>query len=175
MSTPDDGYVWFEVAGIDPAHQRKLADVRDKVLAAWKTQEATNRLAAKAADLVRQIEGGADFAKIAAAQGVEVQHDARIKRSGDDNFPPNAIVVIFDVPTGGAGSASVPQGRLVFHVLDSVVPAYDPDTPEAKAIADQMRTAIGQDVLAQFVRKIETDAGVTINQAALRASTGGEQ
>lgn len=173
VSTPDDGYVWFEVAGVDPARQRSLTEVRDKVIAAWREEEILRKLAEKSAGLVKQLQDGADFAKLAAENGVEVRHNNAVKRAGGGDLPANAVIQIFDVPNGSAGSASSPAGRIVFKVLDDVVPAFDPDTPEAKQMAEQMNTALEQDILQQFVKKLESEAGVQINQAAFRAAVGG--
>ena len=100
-----------------------------------------------------------------------------MKRGGSagplQDLPPNAVIQVFDVPTGGAGSAATAGGRLLFRVLDDAVPDYDPDTPEAKTAGEQMNTALEQDVLAQFVSKVEANAGVRVNQAAARAAIGG--
>jgi peptidyl-prolyl cis-trans isomerase D len=175
VTTPDDGYVWYEVAATDPARPRTLAEVRDKVVTAWKAEETRSRLAAKASAFVKEIDTGGDLAKAGASVQADVRHDVNVKRSGSDTLPPGVLVAMFDVPTGGAGSASVPDGRVVFKVIDSVVPPYESDTPAAKSMAEQMRNAFEQDVLSQFVRRLETDTGVTVNQAAMRAATGGDQ
>lgn len=173
ITTPDDGYVWFEVAGIEPAHQRTLDEVRDRVAAAWREEEAQRRLAEKAAALVQEIQDGGDIAKVAQAQGAELKHDNGVRRGGGADLPPNAVVQMFNVPVGGAGSASTPAGRLVFRVIDEVVPDFDPETPEAKQAAAQMNAAYEQDLLSQYVQKLEAEAGVRVNNAALRAATGG--
>lgn len=173
VTTPDDGYVWFEIAAVEPAHQRSLAEVRDKVLAAWREEEALRKLAEKAAGLVKDLQNGADLAKVAADNGAEVKHDSAVKRAGGADLPPNAVVQIFNVPTGGAGSASAPGSRIVFKVLDDVVPTFDPDTPEAKATAEQTSGSLEQDLLQAFVSKLQSEAGVRINQAALRGAVGG--
>ena len=47
VTTPDDGYVWFEIAGVDPAHERKLDEVRDRVIAGWREDQVANQLAEK--------------------------------------------------------------------------------------------------------------------------------
>ena len=59
MNTPDGGYVWFEVAGIDPAHERKLEEVRPEVEAAWRNDETQRILSQKATDMVKELQGGA--------------------------------------------------------------------------------------------------------------------
>ena len=43
-----------------------------------------------------------------------------------------------------------------------------PKSAEAKRIDETLRRAIAEDLLAQYVARLETDLGVTINQAALQ-------
>lgn len=173
VTTPDDGYVWFEVAAIEPAQQQALDKVRDKAIAGWREEETARRLADKGATFAKEIGAGGDLTKIAEGLGLKIEHDSNVKRAGASDLPANAVVQVFSVPSGGAGSAGTPGGRLVFHVLDDVVPSYDADTPEAKATSEQMNTALEQDLLQQFVSAMEGGVGIKINQAAMRAASGG--
>src|SRR5262249_30661442 len=43
----EGGYVWYEVAGITPARERKLDEVKERVEARWLEEELTKRLQAK--------------------------------------------------------------------------------------------------------------------------------
>src|SRR5690606_9607994 len=43
-----DGFLWYEVMDVTPARDRSLDEVKDKVVAAWKADEAAKRLATKA-------------------------------------------------------------------------------------------------------------------------------
>ena len=61
VSTPDGGYVWFEVAGIDPAHERKLDEVKPEVEAAWRADETQRILTQKATDMVKSAAGRRRF------------------------------------------------------------------------------------------------------------------
>jgi peptidyl-prolyl cis-trans isomerase D len=83
-------------------------------------------------------------------------------------------VQIFNVPTGGAGQAAAAgAGRMVFHVLDSVVQPYDPDKADSKQIAEQMKSGLTEDIIAEYVRRLQNDYGVSVNPGALQAATGG--
>jgi peptidyl-prolyl cis-trans isomerase D len=174
VNTPDGGYIWYEVAGIDPAHERKLEDVRPEVEAAWRNDETQRILSQKATDIVKALQGGADFAALAGAVSLQVQHSNTVKRSGAEGFTPAAIVQIFNVPTRGAGQAAATgAGRMVFHVLDSVVQPYDPDKPDSKQIAEQLKNGLTEDVISEYVRRLQNDYGVSVNSGALQAATGG--
>jgi len=174
VNTPDGGYVWFEVAGIDPAHERKLEEVRPEVEAAWRNDETQRILSQKATDMVKELQGGANFETLAGAASLQVQHSNEVKRSGAPGFTPAAIVQIFNVSTGGAGQAAAEgNSRMVFHVLDSVVQPYDPDKPDSKQIAEQLKSGLEQDLIAEYVRRLQNDYGVSVNPGALQAATGG--
>ncbi len=45
---------------------------------------------------------------------------------------------------------------------------------DTKRIEESLRTALGQDLLTQYVAQIERDLGATINQDTLRRTVGGE-
>ncbi|GAC1339394.1 MAG: SurA N-terminal domain-containing protein [Beijerinckiaceae bacterium] len=174
VSTPDGGYIWFEVAAIEPAHERKLDEVKPEVEAAWRADETQGVLTQKAADLVKELQAGKDFAELSAAASLPLQHASSVKRSGAEGFAPGAIVQIFNVPTGGAGQAAAEgQGRLVFHVIDSVVPPYDPNAADAKQVAEQLKSGLADDIVGQYIQRLQNDYGVSVNQGALQAATGG--
>ncbi|MEA2841973.1 MAG: peptidyl-prolyl cis-trans isomerase [Methylobacteriaceae bacterium] len=174
VNTPDGGYIWYEVAGIDPAHDRKLEEVRLEVEAAWRNDETQRILSQRATDMVKTLQSGGDFAALASGASLQVQHSNEVKRSGAQGFTPGAIVQVFNVPSGGAGQAAADGGgRMVFHVLDSVVQPFDPDKPDSKQIAEQLKSGLTEDLVSEYVRRLQNDYGVSVNPAALQAATGG--
>ena len=175
VSTRDNGYVWFEVAGIDPARQKSLEEARDAVLAAWRDEELQRALTEKASAMVKRIDDGEPVAKVANEAAVEIKTASSIKRGGGDGMEPTAIAQIFNQPNGGTGSAAVTRGRLVFHVNDSAVSEYNPDSDENKKLAEQIGPAVSEGILSEFIARMELDAGVRLNEAAFRAATGGAQ
>jgi len=59
-------------------------------------------------------------------------------------------------------------------VTDIAVTDFDAASPGTKRIADQMRRSLTEDMLAQYVQRLQTDIGATINLEALRrVSSGG--
>jgi peptidyl-prolyl cis-trans isomerase D len=175
ISTRDGGYVWFEVAAIDPAHDRTLDDVKDQVAREWHDDQVATALASKAGDLVKQIEGGQTIEAAAAATGgLTVEHIDNVKRSGGGDLAPGVVAQIFDVPVNAVDSAGgAGLTRVVFKVLDSVVPALDPESTETKTNTDTLKAAFGEDLLGAYLAQLQTDVGVTVNQAALNNAIGG--
>ena len=96
ISTANGGYAWYEVAGIEPARQLPLADVRPRVAAAWRKDETTKKLAAKSEALVKAADGGQALTAIATSEGgLKVLHDGDVKRGGAAALSPNVVAAIF--------------------------------------------------------------------------------
>jgi len=85
------------------------------------------------------------------------------------------VSAVFATPKDGVGSAEgkEPTERIVYHVTDISVPAFDAASPEGKKISDTMRRAMTEDMLAQYVSRLQTDLGATINMDAVRRSVSG--
>jgi peptidyl-prolyl cis-trans isomerase D len=174
LNARDGGFVWFEVAGIERARERKLDEVKDQVLAAWRDDEIARRLSEKATTLAKRLatESMEDVAK---SEGdLEVKHIGDVKRSGAEGLSPAAVARIFSVPVGEAGSAEGgAQSRILFKVLDSSTPPLDLDNDVTKGMDTQLRTALSEEVLTQYISKLQADIGVTVNQSAFVQAVGG--
>jgi peptidyl-prolyl cis-trans isomerase D len=175
VNTRDNGYVWFEVAGIEPAHERSLVEVKDEVEKAWREDETRRALAAKASELVKAIDGGQSLEDAAKATGgLDVKSSSSVKRGGAEGLSPGLVAQVFNTQVGKAGSASG-EGltRIVFKVNDSVTPPFEPDSEESKSIAGQLATSYSDDILSQYLAKVQADLGVKINAGALNLAVGG--
>ncbi len=64
--------------------------------------------------------------------------------------------------------------RIVFRVTDVKTPALDMNSPDAKRIENATRTSKTNELLGQYVSQLESELGVSINQAALSQIAGGE-
>ena len=90
-------------------------------------------------------------------------------------MPPAVVTGVFATPKDGVGSAEGkdPTERIVYHVTDISVPAFDPASADGKKISDTMRRSITEDLLAQYVSRLQTDMGATINMDAVRRAVSG--
>lgn len=175
LQTQDRGYLWFEVAKIEPARDRTFEEVKDKVEAQWRADEIARALGAKALDMVKQLDAGATLASIAQPQGFEVKSAAGIRRrgGGGGSLAPSAVSAIFATPPNGAGSAATPDGRLVFKITADATPETNFADPAVKASADRLSQALQSSVVEQYVTAIERELGVSIHNEVLRAAEGG--
>ncbi len=173
LSTRDGGTIWFDVLGIEPARAQSFAEVRDKVAQAWSDDEIGKRLSAKAAELVKQLDGGAAFSAVAASQGnAAINHVANIKRTDPQDLSTTMLKLVFDRPVDTAGSSASADGRILFKVTDAKVPPLNLNRPDFQNITDQMKTALHEDLTAEYVTQLQGEIGVEINQQALASILG---
>jgi peptidyl-prolyl cis-trans isomerase D len=175
LRSRDGGLVWYELVSVTPSRERPLDEVKDQVVARWRDDEVAARLTAKANAMVDKVKGGAKLADIAAPDQLKVAQTGSVKRSGKpEGFPADAMTALFRTPKGAAASAQgkEPTERIVFVVTDVKLPTFDPASAEAKQISDALRTGVAEDLYAQYITKIETDIGVSVDQKALDEAVG---
>ena len=174
VQTRDRGYVWFEVTGIEPPRDRTLDEMRDEVRKNWLSDETSKRLVALSGELVRKIDTGVPITEIAAAQKAELRTMAEVKRSGTADLPGNVATQVFNSGDGKAGSA-VGEGdtRVVYRVTGTKTPPLDLAGETAKKMQTVLSQALTQDMLTEFAARLQSDAGVAVNEQIVRQATGG--
>ena len=175
VQTRDRGDVWFEVQSIEPSRERTLAEMRAEVEANWKADEISKRLAALGADLVKKLNGGETMQALAWDQKLDVKVQDNIKRNDGAGLPRNVAVQVFNAGLNQAGSAvGEADTRIVFRVTASAVPPLDPASDAGKRLQGVLAQALQQDMLTEYAAKLQGQAGVKINEAAVRQAIGGE-
>jgi peptidyl-prolyl cis-trans isomerase D len=170
------GYVWYDVTGIEASREKNLEEVRDQVATQWREDQVAQRLTERARGLTERLEKGEVIEAVAQEAGSTVKTAADLARNAaKDDLTAEAVNRIFAVPVGKAGhAANGPYARAVFKVTSATVPPLVTSTQQAQNIENQLRTAIGDDLINQYIAQARQDLGVTINQHALRQATGGE-
>jgi len=170
------GYVWYNVDAITPARDRPLTEVKDQVTARWRDEQVQQRLTAKAKEMLDKIKAGASFADIVAADKLKTEWRPGIKRGNTPaGLTAAAVAEIFRTAQGESGTVegATPTERLLFRVTEAKVPPLDPQSAEAKRLDEALRNRNVEDRVAEYVAKLQADAGVTINQNALNQAVGG--
>ena len=174
ISSREGGFVWFEIMAIDPARERRFDEVKDQVSVTWKDDEIARRLTDRTTEILAQIKGGQSFEDAARTAGLEVRRDDKVRRSEPSSLSRSAVARVFGLPVGEVASAAGEgQSRLVFKILDSVVPPLDTESDLMKGLGDQLRTALTEDLLTQYLAALQSQTGVQINEPAVRAAVGG--
>jgi peptidyl-prolyl cis-trans isomerase D len=169
------GYVWYEVAGITPARERPLGEVKQQVETRWRNDQIAARLKAKADEMIEKLKAGAPFAQVVAASNLKPEWRPGLKRGNPPpSIPARALEEIFQTSKDAAGTAegSTATERIVFRVTEINVPSLDRESADAKRIDETLRRVMGEDLLAQYIAQLESSIGVTINRAALNQITG---
>jgi peptidyl-prolyl cis-trans isomerase D len=78
----DKGYVVISVKEDQPAHSATLAEVRDRVLADYRHEKATDMAKSRAEELAKRAKSGEDLEKAAKALGLEAKTSDLFSRTG---------------------------------------------------------------------------------------------
>ena len=169
------GYVWYDVLGITPSRERNLDEVKDQVEARWRADQIASRLRTKAKEMVEKLDQGGKLADEAAAAGLKVETASGFRRDASlPGVPSGAISAAFATAKDGVGqtSGSGANEWVVFRVTDISVPPVDPASDDIKKLNETLVRGLTDEQLAQYVNKLESDIGTTINQDALAQVTG---
>jgi peptidyl-prolyl cis-trans isomerase D len=173
-----DGYIWFDIAGITPSRERPLDEVKEQAEQRWREQEIATRLNTKATEILDKLKGGGTtLAEVAAADHLTVQTLTGLKRSeASGALSAGAVDAVFRTAKDAVGKADAaqPAEQIVFRVTEIVVPAPDAASEDAKRTVETLNRGLSEDIFGEYVAKLESDIGVTINQSALnQVVTGG--
>ncbi len=169
------GYVWYDVLGITPSRERSLDEVKDQVEAKWRDDQISQRLHGKATEIVQKLEQGGKLAEEAPSLGTKLETASGFKRDASlPGVPSGVIAAAFRTPKEGIGQIPASGGSewVVFRVSDIIDPPVDLGSEEVKKLKEALQRSLTDEQVAQYVAKLETDIGTTINQAAFAQVTG---
>jgi peptidyl-prolyl cis-trans isomerase D len=171
-----DGYIWFDVVGITPSRERPLDEVKEQVETRWRDQEIATRLNTKATEIVDKLKAGGTLADIATADHLKLETLTGLKR-GDASgaLSAGAVDAVFRTAKDAVGMAEArePGEQVVFRVTDIVVPPLDMASEEVKRTVDTLNRGLSEDLLSEYIARLESEVGVTINQSALNQVVSG--
>jgi peptidyl-prolyl cis-trans isomerase D len=169
------GYVWYDVLGITPSRERNLDEVKDQVETRWRDDQVASRLKTKATEMIQKLEQGGSLADQAAAAGTKVETAAGLRRDASPpGVPTSAVTAAFRIAKDGVGQTAGTGGNewIVFRVTDVSVPPVDLASDDIKKLKETLQRGLTDEQLAQYVTRLESDIGTTINQAAFAQVTG---
>ncbi|MFZ1171005.1 MAG: peptidyl-prolyl cis-trans isomerase [Bradyrhizobium sp.] len=169
------GYVWYDVIGITPSHDRSLDEVKDKVEARWRADQISSRLRDKATEMVKKLEQGGKLADEATQAGLSVETAASFKRSASlPGLNAGVVAAAFRTAKDAAGQTpdAAANGWIVFRVTDITVPPVDLASDDMKKMKDAIERAQVDELLAQYITKLESVIGTSVNESAFAQVTG---
>ena len=172
--TFNGGYVYYDVIGVTPSHDRPLDEVKEQVATRWRDQQIADRLRTKATDMVQQLTQGATLATLAAADSLKVEGAANVRRDATvPGLPASAVEAAFRVAKDGAGQTQGSNGSewIVYRVSDVTVPPVDQASEDVKKLSETLDRAMNEEQLAQYIATVEKQIGTSINQNAFAQVT----
>jgi peptidyl-prolyl cis-trans isomerase D len=169
------GYVWFDVLGITPSRERTIEEVKGQVEARWRDDQISSRLRTKATEMVQKLNQGGKLADEAASLGLKVDTAAGFRRDATvPGLPASVIEAAFRSPKDSAAQAPGAGGGdwIVFRVTDVTVPPVDLASDDIKKLKETLLRGLSDEQIAEYVTKLESQIGATINQSALAQVTG---
>lgn len=162
------GYYMLRVDDIIKSHVRPLAEVKDKVTAAWKADQQQAEAKKKADEAAKRLGDGAALKEVATSVGGTVGETPMVKRDErNKDVPPAVHAALFSAKLDGAKVAAVNGGFTV--VRPTKVVAADPasDKKAVDQTAKQLQQHMQNDVAAELSTALENHYGVKVHQQAM--------
>ena len=175
LTTPSDGYVWYEVRDVTPSALKPFDSVKPRVQTDWTSRKTREIAIEKAHKLVERARNGVALEALAQENGAEIKTVQGLKRNETNaDFDAEAVNALFSVPEGGFASAPDTDGKAA-KVMQSqavLLPPFDPASPEAKSISKSVGQSAGSEMLAQYVSDLQRDLGASVNEKLWSQVTG---
>jgi peptidyl-prolyl cis-trans isomerase D len=164
----DGGLAALRLDALKPPALLPLEDVRDRVTADWEAAETEARLT----DLSEEIRAAREQGHSLLAQGYVAEvHQGLGRDSFLDGAPDTLLKAAFDLKPGET-VAVAQDGTVHIAEVTRVIPE-DPTAEDAVALRASVRQGLvrglSQDAIDLFIRAIEDEAGIKLNQTAINA------
>lgn len=169
------GEIWFDVLGVTPSRDRPLDEVKQLAEQRWTEDQVATKLRARAGEIIEKLNKGSTLDAEATAAGVKVETAAGFKRNDTPKGVSERLVAAaFRTPKDGVGmtEGSGASDQIVFKVTDITVPALDLNSDAAKKLKAELVRVMSEEQITQYVSKLESELGVSINQSAFAVATG---
>ena len=177
VSSDDNGYWWVDVTGVIPEKLRPIAEVRDQIRRSWILEKRSEKLLAKAQELVKRLEGGETLAAVARAENLEVVKSKPLKRESKDKLFSRALIrALFSKPKGAyfEGRPVSGEDRVIGQVASVTLPDMAKSAREIADIRKSTGEAVKNDLLSEYVGALRDHYGVKINRQTFQALTGSD-
>lgn len=177
LQLPDGGFLYYDVTGITRSRERTLDEVKDQVIARWRADELAKRLKATADDMLGRVKGGMPLAQLASENGLKVETAFGLQRGqAVAGLPASVSDAAFKVGKDEFGVADSDNGdrRYIFRVTEISVPPINPQGASPDQLKANLQASYADDLIGQYLARLESDLGVRINQQAVNQVVGGQ-
>lgn len=170
VTLSDGGLFAARLDEIVPAAPIPFDEARDRVVEARRADAMAKALQARGEEIVAAVKAGGNLGSF----GI-LDVTRGLAREGQvEGMPAEFITTVFGMAEGDA--AVVAGADFVAVVRLDKIQRPAPDSADAKAleqgIGAQFEQAIAQDALSDYVRALQTEMGLTLNQAVITAVNG---
>lgn len=177
IETNNGGYFIVQLDSITPPALRPLASVRNEVIAAYKQKKLETAAEDKAQKLLERAKA-TSLAEAAKQAGYALRKTKPFTRFTRDPSSPVSDALseaLFDAKPGDIVMAPANKGMSVARLDKVIDPKPGENAAEKNSLVKQLKTSMGNDILAEYVAALRAQYPVNINSAAVDqiAGTGG--
>lgn len=173
--TLQDGYIWYEVREVIPSALRPLEEVKAQVTKDYVASKLRELATAKAKAMIDKAGNTTKLDTLAGEVGATIQTVTGVKRTEpQETFDGLSVMALFASPANSLTWALEPGGKSarIIEVSKVNTPPFNAASNETKALSDDLKLGLGEDVLAAFMKDARTGAAVSLNEPLWREIRG---
>jgi peptidyl-prolyl cis-trans isomerase D len=168
VTQASDGSIFvLHIDKITAPFVRPLAEVKDKVVAAWQAQKRKDVLAKQALALAAEVKPGMQLSEVAAAEGLRAETSAPFQRQSTNapGVPPALVDKLFDAKPGGVVTLSEATGSYVAQLTKIERPTANANA--TARLSREIASGVESDLGEEYTRALRTRFPVQIHRETL--------
>ncbi len=173
LNAGGNGFIWYEVEKVTPARDRTLDEVREKVIADWKTATIDEQLATKAEEIRKAVAGGKTLDAVATELSLTKVTKRGLTRGTDDaDLGTDGVEAAFSGGLDHVAAVANATGdqQTVLKVTEVFEPTDVSDAAVPENRKQQVARGLSDDLLDQFVARLREVYPVTLNSGVMETA-----
>jgi len=173
--TPGESYLIFDVGDVTPSAIAPLAEIRDDVIADWRSDEGATAAQAAADRIVERVSKGSSLAEAVAAETANLPAPQSISLTRDQlaqqGRVPSQLALFFSMAERTTKKLEAPAdaGWYVVRLDEIEAPQIAENDPIVIGTMNELGQVAGNEYVTQFVNAAQREVGVERNQPAIDA------
>lgn len=165
-----NSYVFLAPAEVIPSRERPLDEVRARVTADWKQDEAVQMAVDRGQSLAERVRKGQSFGDMAEVEGLSLQTASAVTRqSALPVLGEAGMRAAFSGPQGlVASTPAKDSGQVLVLQVSEVAPPADPAASVAQTTKTGLNQALRGDLEQSYIASLQSGVDVTYNQAVIQ-------
>lgn len=172
---PGESFVVFDVSDITPSAVAPLAEIRNDVIADWRSDEGSKAAKAAADRILARMAKGSTLAQAVAAESKPLPAPQTLNLTRDQlaqqGRVPSQLALFFSMAERTTKKLEAPSdaGWYVVRLDDIETPQVAANDPIVLGTMQQLGQIAGNEYTEQFIRAAQREVGVERNQPAIDA------